>query len=67
MPATDLLLPVPQGNYLKWCIDHPEQVAAYLETVAALQNLSISVTKSGVTTNYPVRISAKNAVIAINV
>jgi len=55
----------PSGPLLRWVIEHPEQVAAYLETVRALGKLEISVTQSGVTKKFPVIISGENAVISI--
>jgi hypothetical protein len=61
LPAT------PRSEFLAWVIQHPEQVAAYLERLRALDSLTISVTKDGVTRQYPVVWSAWNGVVAINV
>lgn len=61
------LPPPPKGGYLQWVVENPAQVAAYLATVYALQNLEITVTKNNVTTKYPIRLSSQNAVIAITV
>jgi hypothetical protein len=65
------LVTPPSGEYLRWVIEHPEQVAAYLETVRALQNLTITVnyvaTKPTGTRQYAVRVGPQNAVVAITV
>jgi hypothetical protein len=59
----------PSGNYLKWVIEHPEQVAAYLETVRALENLRISVTYAATTPTgtrqFAVKIGSNSSVIEI--
>ena len=56
----------PDGNFLPWVIQHPEQVAAYLERVRATQNLTLTVTKDGITKSYIVQWSASNGIISIN-
>lgn len=58
---------VPHGKYLQWVIEHPEQVAAYLERVKATEDLKVVVTKSGVTVSYAVIWSRTGGVVSINV
>lgn len=55
----------PAGPLLRWVIENPAQVTAYLETVRALGKLEISVTQSGVTKKFPLILSGENAVISI--
>lgn len=57
----------PRSDFLAWVIQHPDEVAAYLERVRALDNLKIAVTKDGVTRQYPIVWSASNGIVSINV
>jgi hypothetical protein len=57
----------PSSEFLAWVIQHPEQVAAYLQRVRALDNLTVAVTKDGVTKTYAVQWSNSNGVVSINV
>lgn len=67
MSAPNSLLPaVPPGPLLPWVLQHPEQVAAYLETVRALARLEIVVVQAGVTKKFPLVLSAENAVVKID-
>lgn len=66
MSASNSPLPAPPaGPLLRWVIENPAQVAAYLETVRALGKLEIAVTQSGVTKKFPLILSGENAVISI--
>ncbi len=55
----------PRYNFLQWIAQNPEAFAAYLQRVYALSNLQIAVTINGVTTRYPIKFSATNAIVEI--
>ena len=66
MSAPNAPLPAaPAGSLLKWVVERPHEVAAYLEALRALGRLEIVVVQSGVTKRFPVVLSAENAVVTL--
>lgn len=57
----------PEGGYLDWVLNNPQQVADYLQTVYAMRQLEVVVVQGGVTRRYPIKFSEGNAVIQIAV
>lgn len=56
----------PDGNYLAWVTQHPEEVAEYLERVAALSRLELVITVNGVSKKAAVKFSPTNATLELN-
>jgi len=67
LPYTAPLPPPPTGDYLQWITQNPEAFAAYLHRIYALSQLRIVIITNGVSVTYPIKFSATNALIEINI
>lgn len=59
------LPPAPSSAFLEWVTNHPEEVAAYLETVHAVRQLSVSVTINAQTVKAPILCGPDNATVTL--
>lgn len=59
------LPPPPEDGHLKWVMQNPEELAAYLATVRAMRRLTITVVIGGKSYQYPILFSGENAGVTI--